>query len=106
MMSGLVFTLLVVVIVTVHGIPRRDCNCPEEKDPWCGDEGTYNNLCELECYDDEINGHDTCENIENCTDALPLLPDKEVCAEHDVTFENIEEMECAKMKFVHDGECV
>ncbi|XP_069122518.1 uncharacterized protein [Argopecten irradians] len=106
MVSRVLLTLMVVVTATVHGWPDRDCKCPDEKDPWCGDEGDYDSLCELECYGDEIVGHDTCDNIEKCTDALPLMPDKEVCAEHDVTFETKEEMECAKMKFVHKGECV
>ncbi|XP_060071210.1 uncharacterized protein LOC132551118 [Ylistrum balloti] len=106
MMSSMLLALLVVTMVTVQGRPERDCKCPDEKDPWCGDEGDYDTLCDLLCQGDEIVGHDTCDNIENCTDALPPLPDKEVCAEHDVTFETIEEMKCSKMEFVHDGECV
>ncbi|XP_033732403.1 uncharacterized protein LOC117321890 isoform X2 [Pecten maximus] len=105
MMSGVVFTLLVVVIVTVHGIPRKGCICPAVMDPWCGEEGNYYNLCKLICKEDEIKSHTTCEDFEECMKAYPDLPEDEVCAEHGVTFDTIEEMECANMKFVHDGEC-
>ncbi|XP_060071185.1 serine protease inhibitor dipetalogastin-like [Ylistrum balloti] len=93
-----------VVIVFVAG--RPSCDCGDEYDPWCGDEGTYSNLCQLECAGDEIEGHDTCENIEKCLDNLPDINDgPEVCAEHGITFDSIQEMKCHKLCLVHNGEC-
>ncbi|XP_033732404.1 serine protease inhibitor dipetalogastin-like isoform X1 [Pecten maximus] len=95
---------LLVTIAVVGG--RSSCDCDDVYDPWCGDEGTYSNLCELQCAGDEIEGHDTCENIEKCLDALQDTNDGiEVCAEHGITFDNAEEMKCHKLGFVHDGEC-
>ncbi|XP_021362356.1 serine protease inhibitor dipetalogastin-like [Mizuhopecten yessoensis] len=104
MMPRTLFALLVVIVV-VNG--KDPCICTAEYDPWCGEEGgTYSNLCWLKCAGDEIEGHDTCENIEECLKAYPEPPsENEVCAEYGITFDSIEEMECHNLSFVHDGEC-
>ncbi|XP_021362386.1 uncharacterized protein LOC110456142 [Mizuhopecten yessoensis] len=104
MMSSVLFMLLVVMMASVH---VQGCNCPdlEKKDPWCGDEGDYDSLCELQCKDDEIVGHDTCDKIEKCEDALPLDQGPDVCAEYGITFDSLEEMKCHNLEFVSKGEC-
>ncbi|XP_021362395.1 serine protease inhibitor dipetalogastin-like [Mizuhopecten yessoensis] len=103
MMPRTLFALLVVIVV-VNGKPS--CDCDDEYDPWCGEERTYGNLCQLKCAGDEVEGHDTCDNIEKCLEGLADTNDgTEVCAEYGITFDTNEEMECHNLNFVHNGEC-
>ncbi|PFH37975.1 Kazal-type serine protease inhibitor domain-containing protein [Besnoitia besnoiti] len=87
-----------------ESIPERECACPYNLDPVCGQDGrTYSNKCLMRCSGVRWKHDGECSNEQKAC-GCPKKYDP-VCGRDGNTYENNCLMRCAKVSLKHRGPC-